>query len=98
MGGWQRISSLHAPCTKKMCRNLSSWQQYKGAMTVPDTGYPRHITINVIQHSITVRKEKRQKKGKEREKRSGDNDRERGGRRRQEETDSEFQDSHKTGR
>lgn len=63
------------------------WQQYKGMMTVPDTEHPRHITINVIQHSINVRKEKRQKKGKQREKRSSDSDRERGGERRQEERD-----------
>lgn len=54
---------------------------------MPDTGYPRHITVNAIQHSITMWKEKRQKKGKEREKRSSDSDRERGGERRQEERD-----------
>lgn len=34
-------------------------------MTAPGTGYPRHITISIIQHSITVWKEKRQQKGKE---------------------------------
>ena len=63
------------------------WQQYKGMMTAADTGTCGHITINVIQHSITVWKEKRQKKGKEREKRGSDSDRERGGERRREQRD-----------
>lgn len=63
-------------------------------MTAPDTGHPRHITVNIIQHSITVWKERKdRKKGKEGEQKSSDSDREGADKGRE----TEFQDTHKKG-
>lgn len=94
-GEWEDRTELahFMHSVKQMHRNPSRWQQYKDMMKVSDTGYPRHITIHVIRHSIKAWKEKRQKRGKEREKRGSDSDRERGGESRREERDRFSRDS-----